>query len=251
MGNIETLIERSRVHQDWREILKKALANLQPDYLESLLADTGWLPGPDRLLAAFQRDRSGVRYLLIGESPYPRKESANGIAFNDAAVGALWSDQGLSKAVNRATSLRNIVKTTLVAEGLLAKDADSKITQQAIARLDKSCLIQTLAELFDNLQKTGFLMLNATPVLHPERKPAWEARHWQPFLDRLLVLIAQNSSQRITLLLWGKIAKLIEDMPASADYDKIVCEHPYNISFIDNPDMLRLFAELRVLQKSA
>ena len=73
----------------------------------------------DRLLAAFQRDRAGVRYLLIGESPYPRRASANGIAFYDAAVDSLWSEQGLSKAVNRATSLRNIVKTALLAEGLL------------------------------------------------------------------------------------------------------------------------------------
>lgn len=251
MADIETLIERSRVHEDWRAILEKALATLQPDYLESLLADTDWLPGPDRLLAAFQRDRNGVRHLLIGESPYPRQESANGIAFYDAAVGTLWSDQGLSKAVNRATSLRNIVKTALVAEGLLQKNTDGKFTQQEIARLDKSGLIQTLADLFGNLQSAGFLMLNATPVLHPERKPAWEARHWQPFLERLLALIAEYSSRRITLLLWGKIAKLVEDMPASTDYDKLVCEHPYNISFIDNPDILRLFAQLRVLQKPA
>ncbi len=117
-----------------------------------------------------------MRYLLIGESPYPRRESANGIAFYDAAVGELWSDRGLSKAVNRATSLRNIVKTALLGEGLLQRDADGKITQDAIARLDKSGLIQTLPELFDNLASAGFLMLNATPVLHPERKPAVEAR---------------------------------------------------------------------------
>jgi uracil-DNA glycosylase len=85
-------------------------------------------------------------------------------------------------------------------------------------------------------------------VLHPERKPVNEARYWLQFLDRLLTLIAQNSSRRITLLLWGKIAKLVEAMPASGDYDKIVCEHPYNISFIDNTDMLRLFAEISVMR---
>jgi len=52
-------------------------------------------------------------------------------------------------------------------------------------------------------------------------------------------------------LLWGKIAKLVEAMPASQAYARLVCEHPYNISFIDNPDMLQLFAKLRVLQQSA
>jgi uracil-DNA glycosylase len=249
MALAETLIDRSGVHNDWRQILQQAFTALEPEYLESLLHDKNWLPGSDRLLTAFRRDRAGVRYLLIGESPYPRQESANGIAFYDAAVGELWSDSGLSKAVNRATSLRNIVKTALLGEGLLQRDADGKITQDAIARLDKSALIQSLPELFDNLEAAGFLMLNATPVLHPERKPAVEARYWRDFLEQLLALIAQQSAQSITLLLWGKIANLVNEMPASSCYDKLVCEHPYNISFIDNPDMLGLFAELRILQK--
>jgi uracil-DNA glycosylase len=250
MSNIDRLLKRSEVHDEWRQILEESLSTLDPDYLDSLLRDEDWLPGVDRLLAAFQRDRDGVSYLLIGESPYPRKASANGIAFYDAAVDDLWSEQGLSKAVNRATSLRNLVKTALLAEGHLQRDVDGKITQHAIAQLDKHRLIQTLAELFDNLERAGFLMLNATPVLHPERKPALEARYWQRFLERLLTLVAESTAQRMTLLLWGKIAKLVEAMPASQAYDKLVCEHPYNISFIDNPDMLQLFAKLRIMQKT-
>lgn len=251
MADAAALIDRSGVHPDWRQILQQALTSLDPDYTESLLRAENWLPGSERLLAAFRRDRAGVRYLLIGESPYPRRESANGIAFYDAAVGELWSDTGLSKAVNRATSLRNIVKTALLAEGLLQRDADGKITQHAIAAVDKRQLIQSLPELFDNLENAGFLMLNATPVLHPERKPAVEARYWQDFLQQLLALIALHSSQPISLLLWGKIAGLVEAIPASKSYKKIACEHPYNISFIDNPEMLKLFAGLRVLQKPA
>jgi uracil-DNA glycosylase len=249
MADVDSLIARAKVHQEWQPILRQSLATLENDYVNSLLADDCWLPGMDFLLAAFQRDRNGLRYLLIGESPYPRRESANGVAFYDAAVDSLWSEQGLSKAVNRATSLRNIVKTALLAEGLLQRDNAGKITQHAIARLDKHGLILSLGEFFSNLERSGFLMLNATPVLHPERKPAQEAKYWLPFLDRLLTLIVQNSSTRITLVLWGKIAKLIETMPASRSYDQIVCEHPYNISFIDNPEMLQLFAQLRILQR--
>ncbi len=249
MSNVAALLERSGVHDEWREILATALAAVDPGYLESLLQDDGWLPGIDRLLAAFRRDRAGLRYLLIGESPYPRAESANGVAFYDAAVGELWSDSGLSKAVNRATSLRNLVKTALLAEGRLEPDADGKITQDAIRRLDKSALIQTLAQLFDNLEDAGFLLLNATPVLHPERKPAQEARYWREFLERLLDAIAAQAERPPTLLLWGKIAALIEALPASRHFERLVCEHPYNISFIDNPAMQRLFAELEVLRR--
>ena len=249
MSDIERLLQRAEVHPQWHSILAEALTTLDPDYLNSLLADDEWLPGPDLLLNAFKRDLNGVRYLLIGESPYPRRESANGIAFYDAAVGGLWSEQGLSKAVNRATSLRNILKTALLAEGHLRKDNDGKIPQSAIAAVDKRGLIRTLDELFANLQRSGFMMLNATPVLHPQRKPLLEARYWQAFLERLLALTTSNSSSPITLVLWGKIAQQVEAMPASHEYRKLVCEHPYNLSFIDNPMMLALFSDLSALQQ--
>ena len=246
MRKLTNLLARNRVHPDWRPVLEPALATMDRNYLESLIEDMRWLPGADRLLAAFRRDLSGVRYLLIGESPYPRPESANGIAFYDAAVGDLWSNSGLSKAVNRATSLRNIVKTALLAERRIDKDADGKITQEAIALLDKGDMIGTLPELFANLERAGFLMFNATPVLHPMRKPDKEAVYWRPFLEALLFGLSDRS---ITLVLWGQIAKLVESLPASQSYDRLTCEHPYNISFIDNPQMQALFAELRLLAR--
>ena len=245
MSKLTRLLARNRVHPDWRPILEPALATLERSYIEGLLDDPRWLPGPERLLAAFRRDLAGVRYLLIGESPYPRPESANGIAFYDAAVDELWSQQGLSKAVNRATSLRNLVKTALLAEQRVSKDADGKITQQAIAKLGKQGMVHSLPELFANLERAGFLLLNATPVLHPLRKPEREAGYWRAFLDCLLHGL---SARPITLVLWGQIAKLVETLPASRSFDKLICEHPYNISFIDNPDMRQLFAELRLLQ---
>ena len=251
MSDADWLMQQAQVHPQWQPILADALATLDPEYLHSLLQDDNWLPGADQLLSAFKRDRLGVRYLLIGESPYPRRESANGIAFYDAAVGELWSAQGLSKPVNRATSLRNIVKTTLLAEGLLSRDGEGKVTQAAIAEIDKHSLIQTLDEFFTNLQQVGFLMLNATPVLHPERKPVLEARYWQAFLEQLLASIAAHADAKITLLLWGKIAQQVEAMPASRPYRKLVCEHPYNLSFIDNPHMLKLFARISVMQQPA
>lgn len=249
MSDAVSLMRRAQVHPQWHDILHDALATLDPDYLQSLLRDDSWLPGPDHLLAAFRRDRLGVRYLLIGESPYPRRESANGIAFYDAAVGGLWSDQGLSKPVNRATSLRNIIKSALLAEGHLGPDNSGRIPQAAIAAVDKSRLIQTLDEFFANLQRAGLLLLNATPVLHPLRKPALEARYWQAFLQRLIESIAAQAQSDITLLLWGKIAQQVEAMSASRDYRKLVCEHPYNVSFIDNPQIQALFAALSPLRR--
>ena len=61
MTDVEQLLERSRVHPEWRTTLELALAEVDPDYLHDLLAVPDWLPGPDRLLAAFRRDRGGLR----------------------------------------------------------------------------------------------------------------------------------------------------------------------------------------------
>jgi uracil-DNA glycosylase len=76
------------------------------------------------LFAAFAQPLDRVRYVLVGEGPYPRAESATGVCFMDGAVGDLWSEAGLSKPVNRATSLRNFMKMLLVADGQLQLEND-------------------------------------------------------------------------------------------------------------------------------
>ena len=249
MNNRDIVISRSAVHHEWQDILSDALEAVDADYLSRLTASDAWLPGIDNLLSAFRRDRVGVRYVLIGESPYPRAQSANGIAFYDAAVDELWSATGLSKSVNRATSLRNIIKTTLLAEGYIAPDPQGKISQASIAAVDKSGMVQTMGGLFRALENSGFLMLNATPVLHPERKPSLEAKYWYGFLLRVLERLADSLDQTATLVLWGKIAESIEPLQVADRYQKLVCEHPYNLSFIQNPAMQSLFGELKLLNK--
>jgi uracil-DNA glycosylase len=247
MTNVDNLISASNVHPEWTGLLRNALAEVDVTYLDELFRSPNWLPGIDMLFSAFRRDRSNVRYVLIGESPYPRQASANGIAFYDAAVSDLWRETGLSKAVNRATSMRNIIKTALVGEGYIKPDAEGKISQPSIAAIDKSSLVQTMPELFENLHAAGFLMLNATPVLHPERKPAQEAKFWQRFLFSLLKQLGETSSHKLTLVLWGKIAETIESMDMSDLYEKRVSEHPYNISFVHNLTMQRLFCDVSFL----
>lgn len=246
---IQQLIHLSSVHKEWVVPLSQALLTVDSTYLNSLSGDDSWLPGHNNILAAFRRDLTNCDYILFGESPYPRAESANGIAFYDAAVSDLWSDRGLSKAVNRATSLRNIMKAALLAQGLIESDLDGKIPQSSIAAIDKQSLVQDIHQLFSALQKNGFLMFNATPVLHPQRKPVSEAKFWSGFVNQLLIEIKLRKKQLPTLVLWGKIATQIDNMPGAVDYPKISSEHPYNISFIHNKAMLSLFKELKLLTK--
>src|SRR5690606_30888858 len=114
-------------HPSWLPVLERGLAAIQaahPGYLEALALDD-YLPTEGRMFAAFMQPLDQVRYVLIGEGPYPRAASATGVCFMDGAVEALWSPNGLSKQVNRATSLRNFIKMLLVADGKLHEDETS------------------------------------------------------------------------------------------------------------------------------
>ena len=110
------------VHPTWHDMLLQALMYVSDDYLRELEMTQDWLPGSFFLFSAFRLPASSVRFILLGESPYPRAQSANGHAFWDAAVHDLWSATGFSKQVNRATSLRNMMKMLLHARGDLVED---------------------------------------------------------------------------------------------------------------------------------
>ena len=246
-------------HPSWRPILQlglNALSQADSVYLGSLDQDD-YLPNSGRLFAAFSQPIDEVRYVLVGEGPYPRAESATGFCFMDGAVGELWSENGLSKKVNRATSLRNFMKMLLVADGKLSAsktsgDAVSNVAQEAKAT--GSRMIQMLVDLQDNLHRHGFLLLNATPVYRPHVQPAKESKAWVPFIQTVLEALAShadaNKKPPPMLVLWGKIAEKLIAIPASEHFPRLVSEHPYNLSFITNLSMQSLFGPMHLLDKS-
>jgi uracil-DNA glycosylase len=231
------------VHPSWHDCLTHALEQMAPQYLEKLHSTQSWLPGPHKIFGAFSLPVNQVNYLLFGESPYPREASANGYAFWDADVKDLWSPDGMSKKVNRATSLRNIMKMLLVAEGLLTPPL---LSQEAIAALDKTHLVKTNAELFSNLLNHGFLLLNASLVLHNEHVKK-DAVAWHPFLKCVIDFLLQKRPH-IRLILLGKIANIIEKLLPPVPIDKLCAEHPYNHSFITNTAVLNFFQPLHLLR---
>lgn len=231
------------IDPSWHECLQRGLSQLDPHYLESLSKSNDWLPGPKKIFNAFSLPLHQVNYVLFGESPYPRQASANGYAFWDNSVKELWSRTGMSKAVNRATSMRNILKMLLVAENMIDPNHAS---QESIAAIDKSSLIQTNNALFSRLLERGFLLLNATPVLQ-SGPPQKDARAWLPFTRELLKCLLQ-SRPHAKLILFGRIAKTIDELLPDPTIDKLHAEHPYNLSFITNPDVLDFFRPLHLLR---
>lgn len=239
---IRRLFNLDSVDPSWQLCLKNALTTMDPDYLEHLYHSSDWLPGHDKIFNAFSLPVDRVNYVLFGESPYPRKESANGYAFWDAAVNNLWSETGLSKSVNRATSLRNIIKMLLVAEGQLHANATG---QEHIAELDKQGLVQTNQDLFTRLIDKGFLLLNATPVLQPD-SVSKDAKAWHPFIKHIIEFLYEKNTG-FSLILFGNIANIIDKLVEQHSIKKLYAEHPYNISFITNPKVLEFFKPLHIL----
>jgi len=240
----------------WRPILTQgleAMAAVDPDYLQTLAADN-FLPTQGRIFAAFSQPIEAVSYVLVGEGPYPREASATGVCFMDGAVQSLWSEQGLSKQVNRATSLRNFIKMLLVAEGLVQPDStgvEAMAVISAKARAIGSPFNQTLPQLEAKLIEQGFLLLNAALVFRAHVPPVKEAKAWRPLFQVVMHALAAHAHQRNqvlpTLVLWGKIALWLEALEGIDAFPKLVSEHPYNLSFIQNSSMQQLFAPMRLL----
>ena len=225
----------------------EAMLRATPDYLPTLAADD-YLPNGGRLFAAFALPLAQVRYVLMGEGPYPRAESATGVCFMDGAVGSLWSETGLSKPVNRATSLRNFMKMLLVADGSLQIEDTGGAALAPIAKAARAgARIQTLAALQDNLLNEGFLLLNASLVFRKHVAPVVDARAWIPFQQAVFAALAACEAKP-TLILWGKIAEQLKKVPESAGFPQIQAEHPYNLSFIGHEDMHQLFGPMQLLR---
>ena len=139
-----TILEAlNRADVSWRPLLVKGLEAMMaatPDYLPQLAQDQ-YLPTGQRLFAAFALPLNQVKYVLVGEGPYPRADSATGVCFMDGAVGSLWSSEeggGLSKPVNKATSLRNFMKMLLVADGQLQLENTAGEAMAAISTKARS-----------------------------------------------------------------------------------------------------------------
>jgi len=247
-------------HASWQPVLLqglKAIAENDPEYLVQL-ADSDYLPTDGRIFAAFSRPLEQVQYVLIGEGPYPRAASAIGLCFMDGAVGSLWSEKGLSKEVNRATSLRNFIKMLLVAGGYADVEhvsGDALVNVARKAQRPESDWIRTRGDLQNNLLDHDFLLLNATLVYRTEVPPIKEAKAWLPFMQTILAALAKHAEKKHavppTLVLWGKIAGQVKLLPISLQFSQVVSEHPYNLTFIGNPVMQKLFGPMHLLCRKA
>lgn len=217
---------------------------ISQSYLEFLEKNTNYIPKKENIFNAFKTlKKNDVKYVLFGQDPYPRAVSANGYAFIDGNVKDIFSSTGtLSREVNRATSLRNFIKMALVARGDLRED---DVSPEAISSLDKSEFINNIWQLKDNFEKNGVLLLNTALVFTDKKSCAFHAKEWEAFI---LDAVNKLDSKQVKLILFGSFAQnLYKNNQSLQKFDVFACEHPYNISFITNKDVLDFFRPMDLL----
>lgn len=221
---------------NWQEILLKAFGELDSEYVKKTQKT---LYFPKNFLAPFNTlDKNSTKYILFGQDPYPREESATGYSFIDGGVKSLWSEKGLSKEVNRATSLRNFMKMLLYAE-------NHPIEKEKIAEINRSEFIDSITDLRDNFEKNGVMLLNIVPIFTTKEDTKRHLKEWIKFTKKFLLELELDNNNNIELILFGELAKTIKKFNLSFKTHSF--EHPYNISFIKNPEVIKLFKQMRLL----
>jgi len=229
--------------KSWTKTLNRAYNSLSEEYREFLETNQEYFPSSSNYFNAFKTlPKNRVKYILFGQDPYPREQSAGGYAFIDESVEKLFATTGLSKEVNKATSLRNFMKMALVARGSLTL---SNTNQEAIAKVDKEPLIDSIKELRLNFEKNGVLLLNTALIFTTKDSSKKHIKEWRPFMKTLL---EELESEAPKLILFGTHAKELKKRLNLDKFETIEIQHPYNQSFIDNKIALKLFGEMKLLE---
>jgi len=242
------------VRDSWRMVLSAAINAMPASYWDELAATHGWLPGPSLLFHSFARvDLDEAKHLLIGESPFPRAASANGVAFWDGGVTNLWDGSGgFVKDINKATSLRNLLKACLFADGRLKQDEyGADFVRKSYSASDH---VTTMAELFGNMFLEGVVPFNFVPVLMRHKYAAkWRHRRslerkWEPFNHCLLSAI-RKQGHRPAVVTFGRVAGMINETANAMGFNVITAVHPYNESFISDEAVVGWIGRLKILNR--
>jgi len=233
-----------KVDSSWQDIVKYAYSGLSEEYKNFLEQDSGYFPNFSNFLNAFcTLNLKETRYILFGQDPYPRKESASGYAFIDNNVKSIFSVNGFSKEVNKATSLRNFLKMLLLSEGYLQ---ENDLSQKAISKIPKDGFINSIDELRLNFERSGVLLLNTALIFTCKEDTNLHVREFRVFMQRLLSRLIEY---KIELILFGTMAKNIKkQLPSALEFKTVETLHPYNIGFIHDKKVLTTFGPMNLLR---
>ena len=234
------------VHESWRSVLRRGLHNMCSSYIGNLKdAPNWWLPGPAKCLRAFCVPVDQVKVVWMGESPYPRRRSATGYAFEDGRANLMFGEDGyFGSGID--TSLRTILKAWFVATDRLEANG---VQRRHVEEMSKGGLVQRPAEIFRRGAEHGWLWLNAAPGLFVTGHYADKRQQvcsWSPVVKAVLRTLLDVDGVRSVLM--GHLAR--EEHRDLAP-NRIEVVHPAHrgsgSAFIDNQAVQDLLREWRCL----
>ena len=152
------------------------------------------------------------KVVIFGQNPYPRVESATGIAMFDNAFGD-WKDSQFG----RVTSIRCIIKAACIWK--LGLDHGAKVAEIR-SRLAKEKIVAP-PEWFQGMLTQGVLLLNAalTASTDKARSTSQHTTFWKPVIERIVRAILESketskdaSQKGVVFAWWGTHAKALRKM---------------------------------------
>lgn len=160
------------------------------------------------------------KVVIFGQTPYPRVESATGIAMFDNAFHA-WSDPGFMKCA----SMRNILKAGLI----WGDHATPDTTQKELPALLKKHNVVPPAEWFQAVLSQGVLLVDAALTRHTDDSipVADHVAFWEPVAEAIVsaILSAKETAapehRGVVFAWWGAHARGLRAM-----VERLAARHP-------------------------
>ncbi len=156
-----------------------------------------------------------VRVVVFGQSPYPRVESATGIAMFDNSFTD-WNDAKFGKV----TSIRCIVKAAAMREHGVPKATSTAALRALIA---KNRVVPP-AEWFQSMLVQGVLLLNASLTASTDDaiSTTAHAAFWKPAVLRIVEgILSARRDEGVVFAWWGTHAKALRK-----EVERLAAKHP-------------------------
>ncbi|KAL9647449.1 hypothetical protein ABK040_006810 [Willaertia magna] len=186
-------------------------------------------------------DVKECKVVIFGQDPYPREESAVGIAFFDGEI-TKYTD-------SFSPSFRNIIKNVLYSFDELEKSDKVDTLRKTLKKLN---MIDP-PEWFNETMKQNVLWLNTALTYESKEGLDKHTTFWKPIIEEILNILLKNSSKGIVFVLWGGHAKKLKTVinkiakKLSKSVAFVEANHPAVESFHDVKTFSKINEELKKL----
>lgn len=212
MINLIFCDEEIEIDNSWDKFLTSNI-KAELEEIENSIGDN-FTPSADKALRFLSIDLNEIKYIVLGEDPYPQESVATGRAFEVSNVET-WQDTSIN------VSLKNILK-------LIHKhqQGNSKVKSITDVRKEiKDDIFKVLPPnvIFDHWEKEGVLFLNTAFTCEIDESGSHRTI-WFCFTKKLIQYISNNSLNLTWCLLGSHAAKFKKFISNEAEI--ISCTHP-------------------------